>query len=90
MRALIRLERWVDGLSPVRQTLAWLGIAVAVYAVVTLALILSGGPTFAKIGFIWVMVATASGIAGSKHRNRHRDQYAQYDSAVLALRRRAQ
>jgi len=87
MRALIRFEHWVDDLSPIRQGFAWLGLSVAVYLVVTLAMVLTGTPTSGKIALIWVMLATASGQAGSRYRNRHRDKY---DSAVLALRRRDQ
>jgi len=87
VRALTRFERWVDDLSPVRQLFAWLGIAVAVYTVLTVALVLTGGPTLGKTAPMWVMLVTASGISGSKYRKRHRDQY---DSKVLALRRRDQ
>jgi len=87
MRALIRLQRWVDGLSPVRQGYAWLGMAVAVYAAVTLAMVLVGDPIDGRVALIWVVLATASGIAGSKYRSRHRDEY---DAAVLARRRRTQ
>ena len=87
MRALTRFERWVDDLSPVRQLFAWLGIAVAVYTVLTVALVLTGGPTLGKTAPMWVMLVTASGISGSKYRKRHRDQY---DSKVLELRRRDQ
>ena len=87
MRALIRFERWVDDLSPVRQSFAWLGISLTLYLVLTLALVLTGTPTLGKTAPMWVMLVTAGGISGSKYRNRHRDQY---DSAVLALRRRDQ
>ena len=87
MRALIRFERWVDDLSPVRQSSAWLGLSLALYLVLTLALVLTGTPTLEKIAPIWIILVAAGGIAGSKYRNRHRDQY---DSAVLALRRRDQ
>ena len=85
MRALIRFERWVDDLSPVRQSFAWLGIAAALYLVLTLALVLTGTPTLGKMSAPWVFVVAATGIAASRLRRRHRDGY---DSAVLALRRR--
>jgi len=87
MRALIRFERWVDDLSPVRQSFAWVGLSLALYLVLTLALVLVGDPTLGKLGPIWVILAVAGGISGSKYRNRHRDQY---DAAVLALQRRVQ
>ena len=87
MRALIRFERWVDVLSPVRQSFAWLGISLALYLVLTLALVLAGDPTLGKMSAPWVFVAAATGIAASRLRNRHRDKY---DAAVLALRRRDQ
>ena len=87
MRALTRFERWVDDLNPVRQSFAWLGIAVAVYTVLTVALVLTGGPTLGKTAPMWVILVTAGGVSGSKYRNRHRDQY---DSKVLELRRRDQ
>ena len=87
MRALIRFERWVDNLSPVRQSFVWVGMSLALYLVLTLALVLTGTPTLEKIAPIWIILVTAGGITGSKYRNRHRDKY---DSAVLALRRRDQ
>ena len=85
--AVMRLQRWVDGLSPVRQSFAWVGLSLASYLVLTVALVLTGTPTLGKMGPMWVILLAAGGIAGSKHRNRHADQY---DSAVLALRRRDQ
>jgi len=74
-------------LSPVRQSFAWVGLSLASYLVLTVALVLTGTPTLGKMGPMWVILLAAGGIAGSKHRNRHADQY---DSAVLALRRRDQ
>ena len=90
VRALIRFERWVDDLSPVRQSFAWVGLSLALYLVLTLALVLTGTPTLGKLAPMWVILIAAGGITGSKHRNRHRDQYEQYDAAVIALRRRDQ
>ena len=74
MRALIRFERWVDDLSPVRQSFAWLGIALALYLVLTLALVLVGDPTLRKMSAPWVFVVAATGVASSRLRNRHRDK----------------
>jgi len=87
---VIRLQRWVDGLSPVRQSLAWIGLSLALYLALTLALVLTGTPTLGKFAPMWVILMTAGGITGSRHRNRHADQHEQYDAAVLALRRRDQ
>jgi hypothetical protein len=87
MRALIRFERWVDDLSPVRQPVAWLGIALTLYLVLILVLVLVGGPALGRMSAPWVFVVVASGVAASRLRNRYRDKY---DSAVLALRRRDQ
>ena len=84
---MIRLQRWVDGLSPVRQSFAWVGLSLALYLVLTLALVLTGTPTLGKLAPMWVILIAAGGITGSRFRNRHADQY---DSAVLALRRRDQ
>jgi hypothetical protein len=87
---MTKLQRWVDGLSPVRQSFAWAGLSLALYLLLTVALVLTGTPTLGKLAPMWVILVAAGGISGSKHRNRHRDQYEQYDAAVLALRRRDQ
>lgn len=84
---MMKLQRWVDGLSPVRQSFAWVGLSLALYLLLTLALVLTGTPTLGKLGPMWMLLVAAGGISGSKYRNRHRDQY---DSKVLALRRRDQ
>ena len=87
IRLLQRWERWIDDLSPVQQSFAWVGMSLALYLVLTLALVLTGTPTLEKIAPIWIILVAAGGIAGLKYRNRHRDKY---DSAVLVLRRRDQ
>ena len=87
IRLLQRWERWIDDLSPVRQSFAWVGMSLALYLVLTVALVLVGDPTLGKMSAPWVFVVAATGYAASRLRNRHRDQY---DAAVLAMRRRDQ
>jgi hypothetical protein len=71
----MKLQRWVDSLSPVPRLLVWAGISLAVVLLVTLAQVLIGDPTFGwSMGGLFVILMAAFGYSGSVIRNRKHSQ----------------
>lgn len=64
--------RWLDDLSRVSRVLAWVVISMVSALVLILFGALTNTPTLTwTSGLLWVLLAAASGLAGSAFRNRH-------------------
>ena len=68
----MKATRRVDGLPVTTRNLAWLAMASASALVLVLFGALTSTPTLTwTSGLLWVLLAAASGLAGSAFRNRH-------------------